>query len=358
MKSAHVVTKIESDHWDELIENDMQEIKDMQITLGNNTQHIDVVEIECSTPLLANAFYNKPNEEYLQLTKGKIAIKTIPGKEQISIGVDPLLSGGEFVSISLYNINKDADCTINYGTTSSERMIGNSAKITLLKENPQTISITNNVPSSTRVIVKLGYGVESTWKKENISNIRGELYSNENKYVYKFPYEEDKLNYTNVEFLVKPMKKDSEPEAANIKFCYSSSLGMAIDASRENCFRTGAKIPYTLNFVNPLIAPKTYNTIIDTYYVTFSPYGYSNYISLNINENKYSIEKRGVEGMHSSLTLTGEQIKDGILLSIPSKQIELILFLFIIRHWYFGILHLQINLQACHYHQGCRQESF
>ena len=320
MKSAHVVTKIESDHWDELIENGMQEIKDMQITLGNNTQHIDVVEIECSTPLLANAFYNKPNEEYLQLTKGKIAIKTIPGKEQISIGIDPLLSGGEFVSISLYNINNDADCNINYGTTSSERMIGNSAKITLLKENPQTISITNNDPSSTRVIVKLGYGVESTWKKENISNIRGELYSNENKYVYKFPYEEDKLNYTNVEFLVKPMKKDSEPEAANIKFCYSSSLGMAIDASRENCFRTGAKIPYTLNFVNPLIAPKTYNTIIDTYYVTFSPYEYSNYISLNINENKYSIEKRGVEGMHSSLTLTGEQIKDGILLSIPSQS--------------------------------------
>ena len=320
MKSAHVVTKIESDHWSELIENGMEEIKGMQITLGNNTQHIDVVEIECKTPLLANAYYNKPNEEYLELTKGKVAIKAIPRKERISIGVDPLLSGGEYVLISLYNINNDVDCTINYGTTSSERLIGNTAKITLLKDNPKTISIINNGPSSTRVIVKLGYGVESTWEKEDVQNIKGELYSNGNKYVYKFPFGEDKLNFTNIDFLVKPMKKDSEPEAANIKFCYSSSLGMAIDASRENCFRTGAKIPYTLHFVNPLIAPKIYNTIIDTYYVTFSPYEYSNYISLSITENKYDIEKRGVEGKHSSITLKGDEKKDGILLSIPSQS--------------------------------------
>ena len=320
MKNARVVTKVNSDHWDELIENDMVEIKGMQITLGNNTQHIDIVEIECNTPLLANAYYNKPNEEYLELTKGKVAIKTIPGKESISIGVDPFLSGEEYVSISLYNTNKDTLCTINYGTTSSERIIGNSAKITLLKDNPKTISIINNLSSSARAIVKLGYNVEKTWNKEQIENIKGELYSDKNKYVYKFPYGDNKLNFTNIDVLVKPLKKDSEPEAANIKFCYSTSLGMAIDASKENCFRTGEKIPYTLHFVNPFIAPKIYNTLIETYYVTFSPYEYSNYIYLNITENKYDIEKRGVEGVHSFITLKKGANKDGILLSIPSQS--------------------------------------
>ena len=319
MQKARVARKINSNHWNELIENDMEEIEDYQITLGNNTQHIDVVEIECKTPLLANAYYNTPDEEYLELDKGNIAIKTIPGKQSVSIGVDPYLSGGEFVTVSLYNSYGGADCTINYGTTTTERIIGNTMKLTLLVVNPGSISIINNSPFPTRAIVKLGYGVESTWKKE-VTSYKGELYSNENKYVYKFPCKADKLNYTSIDVLVKPLRKDTEPVAANIKFCYSSSLGMAIDSSQENCFRTGANIPYTLHFINPLVAPKIYNLLVDTYYVTFSPYDYSKYITLEITENKYDVEKRGLEGAHSFVTLGKEQNKNGIILSIPAQS--------------------------------------
>ena len=115
------------------------------------------------------------------------------------------------------------------------------------------------------------------------------------------------MNYTSVDITVKPFKKSSEPEEVNVKFCYSSSLGMAIEASEENCFRTGANIPYTLRFVNPFIAPKIYDLFVETYYVTFTPVDYFKYIDLEFTENKYDIEKRGKEGVPTVVTLGEEE---------------------------------------------------
>ena len=324
MKKARAITRIFSNTWSELIQNDMTDLEDMQITLGPLTQHIDVVEIECKTPLLANAFYNKPNEEYPELSKGNIAIKTLERKGSVTIGVDPYLAGGEFVEVSLYNSRGNADCNVKYGSANPERLVGNVMKMHVLVINPKTITISNNLDqpfSKVRVIVKLGFGVEGTWKKEDpVQNIRGELYSEANRLVYKFPSLDDRLNYTSVDIKVKPLRKGSEPEAANIKFCYSSSLGMAIDASQENCFRTGANIPYTLHFVNPFIAPKIYDLFVNNYYVTLSPNDYSQYILLEFTENKYEIDKRGQEGVHTVVTLVEEENKNGILLSIPSES--------------------------------------
>ena len=325
MKNARAITRIFSNTWSELIENDMTDLEDMQITLGEISQHIDVIEIECKTPLLANAFYNKPNEEYKELSNGNIAIKTLDANGTFSIGVDPYLSGVQFVEVSLYNRRGNADISVRYGSSNPERLVGNVMKMHLLTSNPKTISISNNnhytAHSKTRVIVKLGFGVEGSWhKEETIPKINGELYSDQNRFVYKFPSGDSKLNFTSVDIKVKPLRKGSEPEEANIKFCYSSSLGMAIDASQENCFRTGAKIPYTLHFVNPFIAPKIYDLFVDNYYVTLSPNDASKRIQLEFTENKYDIQTRGKEGVHTVLTLDEEENKNGILLSIPSES--------------------------------------
>jgi hypothetical protein len=228
MKNARAITRIFSNTWSELIENDMTDLEDMQITLGEISQHIDVIEIECKTPLLANAFYNKPNEEYKELSNGNIAIKTLDANGTFSIGVDPYLSGVQFVEVSLYNRRGNADISVRYGSSNPERLVGNVMKMHLLTSNPKTISISNNnhytAHSKTRVIVKLGYGVEGSWhKEETIPKINGELYSDLNRFVYKFPSGDSKLNFTSVDIKVKPLRKGSEPEEANIKFCYSSS---------------------------------------------------------------------------------------------------------------------------------------
>ena len=320
MSKARVVTSINSNHWDELIRDDMKEITEMQMTLSKISQHIDVIEIQCQTPLLANAYYNTPDEQYLDLKKGNIAIKNIPSQDNIKITLDPYLSGILYTSISAYNANGDSDLTVNYDSGNSIDVQGNSLKISMLYSIPKSVSIVNNGKSASRIIFKIGYGVEgeTDWIEEK-TNYKGALYSNENKFVYKFPYGFDKRNFTTVDVIVKPLKKDTEPESPNIKFCYSTSMGMAIDTSKENCFRTGANIHYTLTFINPLIVRKNYNSVDLNYYVTFSPFDYSKYISLEIYENKYEIEKRGVEGVPTILNFE-EGYEKGIILSMPADS--------------------------------------
>ena len=76
--------------------------------------------------------------------------------------------------------------------------------------------------------------------------------------MYKFPTKDIiKHNIRTVDLRVKSINDN-----INTKFCYSTNLGNAIDTSRENCFRTGRFIPYTLSFLNPLIiANNHYNAM-------------------------------------------------------------------------------------------------
>ena len=53
----------------------MIEIKDFTTTIGTKTQHLDIVEIECSTPLLSKVYYNSENQVCSGLKLGDIGIK-------------------------------------------------------------------------------------------------------------------------------------------------------------------------------------------------------------------------------------------------------------------------------------------
>ena len=89
----------------------------------------DVVEIECQTPLLANAYYNEPDHDYLDLKKGNIAIKMISGQSSTSITLDPSLSGTLFCSISLYNPKGNPDMTFDYGIGNPDHITENSMQL-------------------------------------------------------------------------------------------------------------------------------------------------------------------------------------------------------------------------------------
>ncbi len=120
-----------------------------------------------------------------------------------------------------------------------------------------------------------------------------------------------KRNFTNVTINVKLMTIEGEL-AENIKFCFSTSVGMVIGISYENCFRTGKNIPYSfsLTFVNPLIIIKDYKDYTDFYYVTFSPYYDTEYISLDIKEYKYDVLERNIEGVGNIITIVGEKVNN------------------------------------------------
>ena len=130
--------------------------------------------------------------------------------------------------------------------------------------------------------------------------------------MYKFPFEENKKDFMSVSFLVKSI------DQPNIKFCYSTNLGVPIDTSRENCFRTGTNIPYTLTFINPLIIGKNYETEVDLYYISFKPFNESDEINLEITENKYSVNNRNELGIAKELFIN-ENGNVSTILSMPSN---------------------------------------
>ena len=315
MKRAKIATEINVEKWSELIQTSMEEIKDYTINLKTKEQHMDIIEIECNTPLLANVYYNYEGQIFSGMKLGDIAIQYLAPRDSITISLDNSVSGKFFYSVAAFNPSEKPDITFKFGNNKSHQIYENSVQSSFLYDVAENIDVINNGNSATRFIFKIGYGVESEWMDEK-EDLEGVLYSKDNKFVYKFPSGNNKRNFTNVTINVKPMKIESGEEAPNIKFCYSTSVGMPIDASLENCFRTGKNIPYSLTFVNPLIAPKNYKDYTDFYYVTLSPFNSLEYISLEITENKYDIEERNIEGVGNIVTLI-EGTQKSTILTIP-----------------------------------------
>ncbi len=188
----------------------MTEIKDCTTTFSTKTQHLDDVEIECITPLLSKVYYNSESQVYSVLKLGDIAIKNLAAGEDISISLDTSASTiGTFYSIAAYNLNANPDLSATYGSRVLE-MKENSVKTSILLASNKDISISNNSKTTARFLFKLGYGVESQWHDEEVAKISGKIYSYENKFVYKFPFDTSKRNSTNVIINVKPMTIEGE----------------------------------------------------------------------------------------------------------------------------------------------------
>ena len=321
MKKARASIGINQEKWSDLIYEGMLDISDYQITLPKNEKHIDIVEIICNTPLLLNAYYNYENQEFSGLERGDIVVKNLEAKKSVKITMDNALSGTFYFSISLFNPKENPDISFNFGNKTTHTIKENALQTGFLLSTPDNIAIVNNGNSNTRFIFKIGYDVESEWEIEK-ENYEGTLFSKGNKYVYKFPLGDKKKNFTDVQILVKGVRQGSTQEAQNVKFCYSTSIGTAIDTSRENCYRTGEGMQISLPFLNPLIFTKNYKSYADNYYITFSPWNENEYISLIITENKYNILERNIEGISNIVKLENSTEKSTILSvsELPNSQ--------------------------------------
>ena len=316
INTASIVTELTEEKWDDLIKNKMSKITDNFVSIPERSQHIDIIEIKCNTPLLANIYYNYDNYPYSWVTQGEVVIKNLNAKETFTFYLDTSSSVSVYYSVEVFNAKNDPNIILNLNDGVALNIKENSLRNGILFRAPESINVVNEGSSISRFIFKVGFQVDSSWIDEKAIGISGTLYSKANKYVYKFPTNDQKKNYTNVELLVKPKTIETEPLAENVKFCYSTSLCMPIDSSKENCFRTGANIPYTLTFVNPLISPKNYKSFCEEYYITLSPQDSDQYISLSITENKYETKDRNIEGYGKVLVLDDKGIKDTIL-SLP-----------------------------------------
>ena len=313
VKSARIVTEFGSEKWDDLISNNMKDISDYYVKIPENSNHIDIVEIKCNTPLLLNAYYNTDNYDYGLVSSGNVVVRNLNPKESFTFYLDTTMASTFYYSIEVYDPKKNPVIKITFSNGIYNSISENSLRSGMLISVPESVNLVNEGTSITRIIFKVGFGVESGWTPDS-SKTTGTVYSYNNQYVYKFPAGFNKLNFTKVDINVTPLNRDVE----NIKFCYSTSIGMPIQASKENCFRTGANIAYTLTFMNPLVATKNYKRYVDNYYVTLTPQSSSDFISLAIDEYTYDTKDRNIEGAGKIITLS--TATQGTILTIPELE--------------------------------------
>ncbi len=282
----------------------MEDIFDYQVELPQKSQHIDIIEIECLSPLLINAYYTDDQYIFNNIKEGEIVVKNLLPYESFEFTLEhnqQETSTFFYYTLSLFNPREKPYVVVRFSNGVEHYISDNTLQDGMVIDLPSKISILNNAKTKTRFIFKYGINVEhsSSWKEDTSVNVDGTLFVKENSFVYRFPLGDIKRNYKTIDFTVTGINNDVE----NVKFCYSTNLGVVMEASKENCFRTGKFIPYTLSFINPLIISKNYETNIDKYYITFRPYEYDEYIKLNIVENKYETTTRNREGEAKQITI-------------------------------------------------------
>ncbi|MBO6243381.1 MAG: hypothetical protein J6O41_02280 [Clostridia bacterium] len=313
---ARIAREINKNTWDDLISTGMSEISNYQADLEKKSQHIDVIEIECISPLLINAYYSYDGYPYQNVKQGEIVVKDLLPEDIFQFTIEPQDEELFYYSLSLYNPIEVPYVTVRFSDGTEHYISGNTLKEGMLLNIPTDITIINKVKTKTRFIFKIGLNVEQgkNWDKDTSVQLDGTLFVSENKYVYKFPTGNNKRSYTKIDFLVNGLNQEVE----NVKFCYSTNLGVAMEASRENCFRTGRYIPYTLTFINPLIVSKNYETTIDKYYIAFRPFENNEHIRFQITENTYESPNRNDEGVAKMITLSNKSAST--ILSLPQYQ--------------------------------------
>ena len=318
---ARIATAINEEKWDDLLSSSSMElIEDYKKDLPTKSQHLDVIEVECSTPLLLNAYYTKNTMFYADVEKGGVAIKLLDGGTSYDFSLkkgsdDTVLE----YSISIFSAEGNPDISITFSDGSQHQLKGNSIQTGFLMNIPERVKIINNGEYATRFIFKYGYYAELSggWTDETPSGVEGTLFTKDKTHVYKFPVSNKQKNYKTVSLTVNP--KNGEE---NVKFCYSTNIGTPIASSRENCFRTGKTIPYTLTFVNPFIMGKDYSLNTNKYYVTFTPFDDTGEILIAIQENKYDTETRNELGVAKKLTLSNVDVSS--ILTMPDQPLPIL----------------------------------
>ena len=318
---ARIAREINAETWNDLVTT-MTNIDNYQADLPEKSQHIDVIEIECNSPLLINAYYSYDEYEYEYIRQGEIVVKDLLPNSEFKFSIEP--QEGEdlfYYSLSLFNSVEVPYVTLRFSEGTEHYISGNTLQNGILMFIPTDVTIINKVNTKTRFIFKVGLNVEKgkDWHKDTTVDIKGTLFMNNNKFVYKFPAGDNKKNYKKVDFHINGINEDVE----NVKFCYSTNLGVAMETSKENCFRTGRYIPYTLSFINPLIVAKNYENTVDNYYISFSPFSGYDFIKITIEENVYESTNRNEEGVAKLITLDKKEATS--ILSLPQYYTNRIL---------------------------------
>ena len=113
---ARIAKEINQNHWDDLIEDSssMVEIEDFKAELPSKSQHIDIIEITCETPLIMNAYYTQDTFYYADIEKGGVVIKSLPSQSSFDFSFKEYELNSLEYSISLYNTIENPYLTVSF----------------------------------------------------------------------------------------------------------------------------------------------------------------------------------------------------------------------------------------------------
>ena len=175
---ARISTEINQEYWDDLLldSSSMKEIINFQADLPSKSQHIDIIEVECETPLLMNAYYTKDDYIFTDVDKGHVVIKMLPPQSNFMFSFKTYNTSFFQYTISIYNPTKSGDITLSFSEGTQHHITRNALEIGALYGVPQSVNIINNGKSETRFIFKFGLDVEDDWQKEERTDISGSVY--------------------------------------------------------------------------------------------------------------------------------------------------------------------------------------
>jgi len=315
IKSLSVSFTLNSTTWEDMIKKDMQNIQvsNRRFTLPKESDiHMDIYKLECEIPFLLNFYYVDETADIPNLDYGQVAITTLKPYQILSFPFSSGISQPK-LTIEIFNPSEKPLVYMNDGQNeiiiNRNYLIENVPKST---ENPITFKEKNG-EADTRIIIKVGYNIES-WDKISSNG----LYHNSglNMYVFAFPNDEKKLNYTSVNLVTRGVN-----EGDNVKYCYGTNIGSAIIPSYENCYRISKDNSETIKLLNPFVMYKDYeidNNLV--YYISIKPVVKSEEMEITPELNKYNINERNVEGVGNNIMIDSSGKGSTILTSPKNKD--------------------------------------
>ena len=94
-------------------------------------------------------------------------------------------------------------------------------------------------------------------------------------------------------------------EDDNVKYCFTTSIGAALQPSPENCYRVSNDNPYCLKVFNPLNMYKDYTYDESyAYYVTFQTTTKPTSFKIRANLITYDTNNRNFDGVNNKITIS------------------------------------------------------
>ena len=304
--SKKIATSLDKDDWYDLVDN-MENIEGNDFFLSkNNKSYIDIIEATCTIPTLLHFYYVDNNNENLNsLAPGDTSIINLESGASKNISLQ--IGMTNLIYIYTFDVlNEVREPKIKITFPNGDPLIANKSGIFTYNSNKyfDIINFKNEEllgTSLSKVFFKYGYSMEDKFTKIQ-NNIY--YYSNNNNklFGYKFSTGDDRLNYTNISFLV-------STKESNVKFCYATSFGSYMEPSLQDCYHVGYANTYTLTILNPYIMHKDYYLDDETmsYYVSFKTDDpYSN-ITITPTLNKYKTTKRNFYNTPSSVDIIKQE---------------------------------------------------